>query len=227
VRRGGILVGVLVVACAAVSCGSSGQRAGDHFGNGGTPPSFTTTSITTNKSAHYPTTTAPCTDINGCTTINPKDYHPNYDTISALALDSTMVFIGTVGPTEQDPVLGTAAPFTVDRVISGAQPSTTPVPAIPEGSSGDIPVVFGHQYLVFWAIDLTGNQESECVVGGMRGLFKYDPTTQTVTRSSTSASKIPATLTLAMVIALLPDLNIPRPARVPPPPVCSPSVTGD
>jgi len=122
--------------------------------------------------------------------------------------------------------LGTATPFAVDQIIAGMQPETLPVPAIPEGSAGDIPVEVGQQYVVFLAIDLTGEQGTECVVGGARGLFHYNSATQTVTRVSTRPSQIPTTLSLAQFMSQIPNPNVPVPTKVPTPSVCSPSVTG-
>jgi hypothetical protein len=87
-------------------------------------------------------------------------------------------------------------------------------------------VVVGQKYVVFLAIDLTGQAETECVVGGVRGLFHYNSATQTVTRISTSPSQIPRALSLTQFIALIPKPNVIVPTKVPTPSVCSPSVTG-
>jgi hypothetical protein len=173
-------------------------------------------------------TTAPPVVVNPAvptTIIDPNTYHPSYDTVPSLVDDSAFVFIGTAKPLYQDPNLGTATPFEVDTILAGMQPDTLPVPAIPEGSPGDTPVVVGQQYVVFLAIDLTGQAEPECTVGGDRGLFHYNASTQAVTRVSTSPSQIPTSLSLARFIALIPNPNS-LATKVPTPSVCSSSVTG-
>lgn len=71
-----------------------------------------------------------------------------------------------------------------------------------------------------------GDGETSSIVGGARGLFVYDAATRTVRRVATVSSQIPTTLTLAPVIAQLPNPNVLVPEAEPPPPVCSPFVTG-
>jgi len=171
------------------------------------------------------TTTPRCIAPDGCTTIDPNTYRPSYDSIRALVTDAAAVFIGTVLPFRHDAAGGKYAAFSVDRLLYGEIPRTYPEPPISQGDSGDVPVVVGNQYLVFWTIDPSGPLYT-CVVGGTRGIFDYDAATQTVTRIATRASRIPAKLSLAQVIALLPAPNVPTPARVQSPPLCSPSVTG-
>jgi hypothetical protein len=215
-----VVVGSLMCAACGTSVSSGVQRPRSTTASSTGP----TTSSTTAPAST--TTTAPCIAVAGCVAIDPNTYKPTYDTVTSLAYDSTMAFIGTAQPPAQDPVLGTATPFTIDQVIWGNQPETTPIPAIPEGGSGDITATAGQEYLVFWAIDLTGPQETECVVGGMRGLFSYDPETQMLTRTATSTSQIPNSLSLSQLETLLPDPNTPVPIRVPAPPICSSAVTG-
>jgi hypothetical protein len=160
------------------------------------------------------------------TIIDPSTYHPSYDTIASLASDSTEVFIGTGRPLSQDPTDGgTVASFTVDRSLLGRPLDTIAYPEIPEGRPGDLPVEVGQKYLVFWS---TGNGpgETSCIVGGARGLFTYNAATRTVRRVATSPSQIPTSLTLSQIAAQLPDPNDPVPEVEPPPPICSPSVTG-
>jgi hypothetical protein len=160
------------------------------------------------------------------TIIDPSTYRPTYDTIDALAADSTEVFIGTARPLSQDPSDGgTVSSFTVDQSILGRPLDTLAYPEIPAGQPGDLPVVVGQQYLVFWSSG-NGDGETSCIVGGARGLFTYNAATRTVRRVATSTSPIPTTLTLSQVIAELPNPDVPVPEAEPPPPVCSPSVTG-
>jgi hypothetical protein len=160
------------------------------------------------------------------TIINPNKYRPSYDTIEALAADSSEVFIGTARPLSQDPTDGgTVASFTVDQSFLGHPMDTVANPEIPEGRPSDLPVIVGQQYLVFWSVG-NGDGETSCIVGGARGLFTYTAATRTVRRVATSASQIPTTLTLSQVIAQLPNPNVPVPEPEPPPPVCSALVTG-
>jgi len=162
--------------------------------------------------------------------IDPNTYHPNYDTIPSLAGDSILVFIGTAGRLFHDPSAGgTVRAFTVDRVLDaldGIVPQCCATPEIPQGHPGDVPVVSGVTYLVFWTIDSSTAAPTSCVVGGTRGLFRYDAASETVTRVSMLPSHIPTSLTLAQLVSQFPDPGQPVPERVPTPPVCSPSVTG-
>jgi hypothetical protein len=220
----GVLVGTLTVAVAAAACGSSLPGTSAQARSAGAPPTLTTPS--TSPTTASSTTTAPCIAPDGCTTISPNTYHPSYDSIPALASDAAAVFIGTALPLRQDGTSGgTFVPFSVDQLLYGEIPRTYPEPPISQGDPGDVPVVVGNQYLVFWTIDSNGPLHT-CVVGGTRGIFDYDARTQTVTRIATGASQIPTTLTLSQLTALLPNPNVPTPARVPSPPFCSPSVTG-
>jgi hypothetical protein len=192
-----------------------------------TPPS------TTSNFRSPPSTSPPSTSPSGVmnptvatTIIDPSTYRPNYDTIASLAADSGQVFIGTARPLSQDPTDGgTVASFTVNQSLLGLPMDTLPYPEIPEGQSGDVPVVVGQEYLVFWSPG-NGENETSCVVGGTRGLFTYIAATQTVRRVATSPSQIPTTLTVSQVIAQLPNPNVSLPEVEPPPPVCSASVTG-
>jgi hypothetical protein len=160
------------------------------------------------------------------TNLGPSNYHPSYDTIASLADDSTEVFIGTARPLSQDPTDGgTVASFTVVRSLLGQLLDTLAYPEIPEGEAGDPSVVVGRQYLVFWSSG-NGEGETSCIVGGARGLFSYNSSSQSVSRLATSPSRIPTTLTVSQVMAQLPDQDVPVPEREPPPPICSPPVTG-
>jgi hypothetical protein len=163
------------------------------------------------------------------TIINPSNYHPNYGSIGGLASTSTAVFVGTVQPFMQDPSDGgTVAPMTVDRLLLGVIPRSDAEPELPQAGPDDVPVVVGHQYLVFWGVDSSQSPRAitTCVIGGSRGLFSFDPGTQTVSRISATSSQIPATETLAQVVAQLPNPDIPVPTPVPTPPICAASVTG-
>jgi hypothetical protein len=227
IRQVGVVASAFTAALLLAACGStpiaSKVQARD--------PSTIATTETTATATTTATTSPPgvYNSTPNTTIIDPNTYDPSYDTISSLAADAIAVFIGTVQPFVQDPASGAMnAPFSVDKLLFGEIPRTYPDPEIHQGASGDVPVVVGHQYLVFWTVDSTsvGLDADTCVVGGMRGIFNYDAATQTLTRIATSASQIPTTLTLAQLTAQLPNPNVQIPERVPNPPVCSPSVIG-
>ena len=102
------------------------------------------------------TTTPRCIAPDGCTTIDPNTYRPSYDSIRALVTDAAAVFIGTVLPFRHDAAGGKYAAFSVDRLLYVEIPKSYPEPPISQGDPGDVPVVVGNQYLVFWTIDPSG-----------------------------------------------------------------------
>lgn len=198
-----------------------------HPSVGVTPHQPTVVTLASPTTSAPPTTPPVVVDPQSPTTIiDPNTYRPSYETIPSLVDDAAFVFIGTARPLYQDSDLGTATPFAVDQILAGREPDTLPIPAIPEGAHGDIPVVVGQEYIVFLGVDLTGQADTECVVGGIRGLFHYSSATRTVTRISTGPSHIPEALSLTQFMALIPSPNVLVPIKEPTPSVCSPSVTG-
>jgi hypothetical protein len=197
-------------------------------------------------------TTLPTPDSDPVLTPNPTttivhwgDYHPSYNTVAQLYGGSAgLVFIAKVGPFEaNDPTPGaTFAPFDMATATYLASPYTPPdiLIGIPQGRPGDVRLVVGATYLVFFAIDYSDDpRTTTCIAGGQRGLFDYDPTTRTVTRTDhNTASLIPRTLTVAQITAQVraaqtaaraadADLGSPSdPEKWPPPPVCALSATG-
>jgi hypothetical protein len=146
----------------------------------------------------YPTTTI----------VHWGDYDPPYNTVAELYAGSDqLVFIATVDPlVANDQTPGTTfAPFDLRTAQFLSSPPTPPDIAlgIPQGQPGDVPLVVGQRYLVFFAIDYSDDPAFKtCVVGGQRGLFDYDAATQTVTRTDdNAASQIPRTLSLAQMTA--------------------------
>jgi len=170
------------------------------------------------------------------------NYEPSYDTVAQLYADSgRLVFIATVDPfVSNDPTPGaTFAPFDLTTATFLSSPATPPniILGIPQGQPGDVPIVVGRTYLVFFGIDYSvGTRPTTCVVGGQRGLFAYDAVTKTVTRTDgNAASRIPKTLTLAQMTAEVQsaeaatptDIGSPSdPEKWPPPPICARSATG-
>jgi hypothetical protein len=179
----------------------------------------------------YPTTTI----------VNWGDYQPPYNTVAELYADSDhLVFIATVDPlVANDPTPGaTFAPFDLSTAQFLSSPPTPPEISlgIPQDQPGDIPLVVGHRYLVFFAIDYSNEPAwKTCTVGGRRGLFDYDAATQTITRTDDdAASQIPRTLSLAQMTAEVKAAAAAAPTDVgsasdpekwPPAPVCALSAT--
>lgn len=178
----------------------------------------------------YPTTTI----------VDWGDYRPPYDTVAELYADSEFVFIATVDHFVADDTIpgATFAPFDVDTAQFLSSPATPPEIAlgVPEGGPGDVPLVVGQRYLVFFAIDYSNDPKTTtCIVGGQRGLFDYDAATQTVTRTDDNgASEIPRTLSLAQMTAEVKAAaaaaptdvgSASDPEKVPFPPVCARSAT--
>jgi hypothetical protein len=197
-----------------------------------TTPATTTTTPTGPVLTPYPTTTI----------VDWGNYHPSYNTVAQLYADSNdLVFIATVDPfVANDPGPGaTFAPFDLTTATFLASPPTPPdiILGVPQGQPGDVPLLVGHTYLVFFGIDTSvGTEPQTCIVGGQRGLFDYDRATQTVTRTDANASsQIPRTLTLAQMTAEIRAAQAATPTDVgsstdpekwPPPPVCALSATG-
>jgi hypothetical protein len=205
-----------------------------------TVPSTTATAPTTT----FPPDTGPVeTPYPTTTIVNWGNYHPSYDTVAQLYADSgRLVFIATVDPfVSNDPTSGaTFAPFDMTTATFLSSPATPPniVLGIPQGQPGDVPLVVGNTYLVFFGIDYSVSTSPQtCIIGGQRGLFDYDAATQTLTRTDKSTtSQIPVTLSLSKMTA---EVNAAAaatatptdigsssdPEKWPPPPVCSSSAT--
>ena len=142
----------------------------------------------------YPTTTI----------VHGGDYHPPYDTVAQLYADTDhLVFIAKIDPlVENDPTSGaTFAPFDLTTAQFLSSPATPPdmILGLPQGQPGDVRLIVGRSYLVFFTIDYSVDlRPTMCTVGGQRGLFDYDAATQTVTRTDdNAASQIPRTLSLS------------------------------
>ena len=87
-----------------------------------------------------------------------------------------------------DPTPGAVfAPFDTSTSQALHDPPTFPdmILGLPQGKPGDVRVVVGHTYLVFFTIDFSDDlRPTMCTVGGQRGLFAYDGATQVVTRTA-------------------------------------------
>jgi hypothetical protein len=183
------------------------------------PPDATTT--TTPPPVYDPTIPT--------TIIDPNTYHPAYDTISSLFDDAMVAFVATVEPFQHDASEGTYEAFDLNSIwVLDYWGTLDRIPAfdLPQGQPGDVALVVGRTYLIFYATDPTDGDA--CVVGGLRGVFGYDPATGMVARLDHDGdSEIPRSLPIGQVAAQLEaDTDVPPPEDVPSPPVCSPAVTG-
>ena len=161
----------------------------------------------------------------------PTPYDPSYNTVAQLVRDSAYVVLGTldfgstVTGTGQDGTPTTYYQIQVQRTLSDQDPrnelfvSADVVKAAKLSQSGT--------YIYFWVEDTTDNRT--CIIGGVRGVMAYDPSTSTVTRLDQNASsQIPRTQTFEQlqssvraainVIQKQPATNLP--------PACSLSATG-
>jgi hypothetical protein len=188
-----------------------------------TPPDATTT--TSPPGVYNPTTPT--------TIIDPNTYRPSYDTVSSLFADSGLAFVATVEPFQSDPTEGTYEAFSLNNIwIIDYSGTLARIPAfdLPQGQPGDVPLVVGQTYLIFYGTDSTDN--TNCVVGGLRGIFDYNKVTGIVTRmDQNEASQIPSSLPIGQIAAQLQaDVaaeGVSRtPVDVPSPPICAPAVTG-
>jgi hypothetical protein len=208
--------GCLFVASALFgACGSTNLSSDSQVGLRAT--ASTVTSVTAPSTALTTHSSNPPTTI-----INdPNPYQPSYDTIAALADDSIFIVIATVEP---ETSINTY-PLNVQQSLGTASVKTTIGISGAEFNAANLAV--GGTYVFFYGSDPVDNEN--CIVGGVRGVFSYDPSTKLVTRlDQIGPSRVPETQTLAqlenelqaaeVLVASKPIANIP--------PVCESSATG-
>ena len=203
---------------ASGTAGSSGNS-----GNSGSTSATSTTITPQSDSGGYTTTQVTQT------VTYPSPYSPGYTTISQLVKDSTFIVMGTLGEPVTEPAQdgGTVEiyPINVERDFGTYPPRMAIGISSAEFNAGGLNA--DGTYIFFWASDPVDN--TFCVVGGARGMFSYDSSTDTVARGSDdSASQIAQTQTLeqftSSVVAAETQLQSQPPTN--PPPVCSASATG-
>jgi len=168
------------------ACGSTTTGAGDLAARAG--GSTTTVASTQAVSIIDPPTTI--IDY-------PNPYHPSYATVAALANDSAYIVIATVE--SEDPTRGG---YGLNVEISLGTTSPRVLIGIVTAEFDAAHLTVGGDYIFFYGIDPIDN--SACIVGGVRGVFAYDASSQTVTRIDRSMpSQIPNTQTLAQLEAAL------------------------
>lgn len=184
-------------------------------------PSTTVTRSTPLSPSQTPVARSP--GVNPGTTIvqYPNPYAPSYDTLQSLVSDASFIVLATVLP--QSPATNNY-PLKVQRsFLYEARSSMAISPQ--EFDAAHLSV--GSTYLFFWADDPIDS--TYCIVGGVRGVFDYDPSDQTITRiDQSAASQIPETQTLEQfgtaVATAATALQTSATRSLPP--VCTPSATG-
>jgi hypothetical protein len=148
--------------------------------------------------------------------------------MEALDNDSIATFAGILQP--DDPTAD-MYPISITKEISGSSHEINRSSIV--GVSEDVaraaaaqgtPLVVGDQYLEFLARDVPDG--TMCIVGGLRGLFAYNPIAGTVTRlDKSTTSQIPRTQPFDFFQAEFDGLGL-GPAPDIANPICSPSATG-
>ena len=165
------------------------------------------------------------------TTIYPHPCHPGYNTVAELVSDSADIVVGTLGPTStaqgQDGSQTTYYQIQIQQVLNDEPPppislyvSANVVEAAKLSPTGN--------YIFFWA---GPDDPGRCIVGGVRGVMAYDPSSEMVTRLDNNGTlHIPRTQTLAAlrssIQVALSVIAERRPVISNPPPACSLSATG-
>lgn len=215
-KRSTTLLSVGLIAIAASACTSAASRSKSQLA----APSVSATTRPPQPGTPISSTITPGVDP-PTTIVTWGTYRPSYNTIGALAADSTSVFIATVGQasttTPDAPV-----PLVPRHVLLGTV-RTGPYLTVTQAKA--LGMITGHTYLVFYGIDTTAGDPTSCIVGGHRGVFAFDATTNVVTRlDDNPQSQIARTEHLAVIER---QITFPGgPIPVPPLPVCAPSATG-
>lgn len=152
----------------------------------------------------------------------PNPYSPSYSTVASLVNDATFVIVGEVEAEGDLPYY----PINIQTSLGLNYPHNGTDISPAEVQAADLTV--GDSYVFFIGYDQ--QHPYTCVVGGVRGVFAYDATTDTVTRlDQGTPSQIPDTQTLEQLQAEVTaayESNSSNPIPVPGPPVCDSSATG-
>jgi hypothetical protein len=182
------------------------------------PPASTTrrpASITTTPT---PTAATPSTGRGSHASLD----NLRYETIAALSDDSAFVVIGRLRAENAD--LG-GYPMEVVQSLGTTEPRIPIGVTTHEFTAANLSV--GGTYVFFYGIDPI--DKTTCIVGGVRGVFAFDPASQSVTRLDADAnSEIPASQTLVQFersLAAAERQAFSQPVGASKP-VCAPSATG-
>ncbi|MGH9017143.1 MAG: hypothetical protein ACRDY1_05285 [Acidimicrobiales bacterium] len=168
-----------------------------------------------------PVTTYVTTDPPTSIVTYPNPYAPSYDTIASLADDSTFIVVGPIG---SETSIHTYPIYVTDDL--GSNPIRVSL-GISDEEFQTAKLSVGGTYVFFYGVDPSDGHS--CIVGGVRGVFGFDPSTETVTRIDTNASSaIPKVQTLSALensieqaesaVEGSPVVNVP--------PLCDSSATG-
>ena len=150
----------------------------------------------------------------------PNPYRPSYDTVASLVRDSIYIVIATVGGGGQG-----GEELQIQGQLGFNNPRT-PI-GVTTAEINAAHLISGDSYIFFYGADTV--DKTVCIVGGVRGVFAYNPTTQIVTRIDQSIpSQIPNTQTLAQLETAINDEESIESAQPVSngPPLCSSSATG-
>jgi hypothetical protein len=175
------------------------------------------------------TTIAPLTTVTGPmgvtvpTTIvtYPNPYESNYDSVASLVHDATFIVIASVGTYNAD----TGYPLDVQNVLGFNSPRIPLAISLQEFDAASLQA--GSDYVFFYGTDSI--DRSTCIVGGVRGVLAYDPSTQEVTTLPTApTSQISSSQTVSQ---LQNEINAEEQSESTQPvsngpPVCAASATG-
>ena len=149
----------------------------------------------------------------------------SYDSISSLLVDTKVAVIATAESLRPDPSSrrDSLVRMKVSKVLRGhpgRQITVSEAGGQPgEVVKGQVPIRSGHTYLMLLGID--GKSKHYFVLNGVTGLFRYDTTTQTVTRLDPTATFMPRSFSLNLAEA---QLGTPPPPN--PTPLTSPPLAG-
>jgi len=224
VLRVRIFVPVFLIGAGALfgACGSSlpGVVKVGASNSPSTTLSTSTSTSTTVTGASTPVTGPPGVSVPTTIVTYPTPYAPSYDTIDSLVDDSDYVVVASIGS-----AIAGGYPLSIQSVLSFTAPKTPLSITTGEFNAADLQV--GGTYVFFYGIDTIDN--SNCIVGGARGVLGYDPTTQTVTRLDQSvASQIPDSESFAQLqnAVAVEENNLSAEPISNGPPVCASSATG-
>ncbi len=221
-----VVITALVLACASLlaSCGTGTITPSKLSASRAATPTPSTVPGTPTSPVTQPPGVTPSTEVN----TYPTPYSPGYTSIAQLVEDSTFIVLGTLqsGASLKDGNgdVVTAYPIDVQQSLGTVPPVGLNVSQAEVMAAG---LSVGNSYIFFWGADTA--DDAACIVGGVRGVMSYDPTSDTVTRlDKSTSSQVPQSQTLEQLESSVRSAQITfgqQPIRNQPP-ICSPSATG-
>ena len=210
-----VSLSLLTVFAAACGSPSTGTAQGAHAKSSATSTPLTAT----------PTNETTTTDSQA------GGYDPSYSTVQQLVDDSVFIVLGTLhggpaGPFKMGSV--TYYPINWQRNLGLIEPRETI--GVSSSMLSTAKLAMSGTYVFFYAVQGAPLPPVACIVGGLRGVMAYDPTSGTVTRlDNDPSSQIPRTESLTQLVTAIQRATQAAeraPVQQPPQPVCSPSATG-